>query len=58
MLTVLAMQYIGGYLGDWKNVPSGQNCEKKLELLEGEGVKFDLEGMLVDRDTIWTSFKV
>lgn len=52
------MQYIGGYLGDWKNVPSGQNCEKKLELLEGEGVKFDLEGMLVDRDTIWSSFKV
>lgn len=52
------MQYIGGYLGDWKNVPSGQNCEKKLELLEGEGVKFDLEGMLVDRDTLWASFKV
>lgn len=45
-------------MGDWKNVPSGENCEKKLELLEGEGVKFDSEGMLVSRDCLWAGFKV
>lgn len=45
-------------MGDWRNAPSGQNCEKKLELLDGEGVKFDSQGMLVNRDNLWASFKV
>ncbi|KAF1815427.1 DNA binding methylated-DNA--cysteine S-methyltransferase [Eremomyces bilateralis CBS 781.70] len=50
--------YIGGFQGDWQKAPSGVNCEKKLGLLEGEGVKFDARGMLVDRSTWWSEFRV
>jgi methylated-DNA-[protein]-cysteine S-methyltransferase len=52
------MQYIGGFKGDWEKAPSGINCEKKLELLEGEGVKFDQKGMLMDKTRLWFDFRV
>jgi len=39
--------YIGGFMGDWRDAPSGINCEKKLKLLEAEGVVFDDRGFLV-----------
>jgi methylated-DNA-[protein]-cysteine S-methyltransferase len=50
--------YIGGFLGDWRDAPSGVNCEKKLKLLEGEGVVFDERGMLVGGEgRLWADFK-
>lgn len=48
--------FIGGYKGDWRNVPSGQNCEKKLKILASEGVTFDDQGMLVDKSRWWADF--
>lgn len=51
-------QFIGGYKGDWRNVPSGQNCEKKLKMLAEEGVMFDDQGMLVDEARWWDDFKM
>lgn len=50
-------QFIGGYKGDWRDVPSGQNCEKKLKILAEEGVHFDDQGMLVDKSRWWQDFK-
>jgi len=50
--------YIGGFKGDWEKAPSGINCEKKLELLMKEGVKFDKNGMLLDKSQWWSDFKV
>lgn len=54
----LTSQYVGGFMGDWRKAPSGVNCEKKLELLKEEGVRFDEKGMLVNRDSLWAGFKV
>lgn len=51
-------QFIGGFRGDWQKAPSGQNCEKKLELLAAEGVRFDAKGMLMDRTRLWDEFRV
>ena len=51
-------QYVGGFKGDWNKVPSGVNCEMKLQLLKDEGVRFDKEGMLVDKSCWWDGFKV
>lgn len=45
-------------MGDWQKAPSGQNCEKKLELLNGEGVRFDGKGMLIDASCWWDGFVV
>ena len=50
--------YIGGFLGDWRDAPSGINMEKKLALLKGEGVLFDVKGKLVDQGRWWGDFKV
>ncbi|KAF2095670.1 DNA binding methylated-DNA--cysteine S-methyltransferase [Rhizodiscina lignyota] len=50
--------YIGGFKGDWEKAPSGINCEKKLDLLQSEGVKFNKDGMLVDKWRWWSDFKV
>lgn len=52
------IQYIGGFKGDWEKAPSGINCEKKLELLQSEGVKFNKDGMLMDKSQWWSDFKV
>ena len=51
-------QYIGGFKGDWRKVPSGQNTESKLKLLSGEGVTFDEKGMLIEKKRFWSDFKV
>lgn len=51
-------QFIGGFKGDWEKVPSGQNQESKLKLLAEEGVKFDKDGMLVDKSRWWDDFDV
>lgn len=48
--------YVGGFLGDSKDAPSGQNQSQKLELLRDEGVTFDSQGYLVDSDRWWDSF--
>ncbi|KAF8535402.1 6-O-methylguanine DNA methyltransferase [Trichophaea hybrida] len=45
--------YIGGFMGDWEKVPSGVNCDKKLQLLKKEGVDFDERGMLKDKSRLW-----
>ncbi|KAF2738418.1 DNA binding methylated-DNA--cysteine S-methyltransferase [Polyplosphaeria fusca] len=52
--------FVGGFKGDWDKVPSGQNQTSKLELLSQEGVKFDKEGMLMDKSRLmtWDEFKV
>ena len=51
-------QYIGGFKGDWRTVPSGQNVESKLKLLSEEGVKFDAKGILLDKRHFFDDFKV
>ncbi|KAI9764056.1 MAG: hypothetical protein M1835_007657 [Candelina submexicana] len=48
--------YIGGFQGDWRKAPSGQNCEKKLKLLLEEGVVFNGKGMLVEKGRWWDEF--
>jgi methylated-DNA-[protein]-cysteine S-methyltransferase len=50
--------YIGGFMGDWEKVPSGMNCDKKLDLLKKEGVEFDERGMLKDKSRLWGDFQV
>ncbi|KAF2109199.1 6-O-methylguanine DNA methyltransferase [Lophiotrema nucula] len=50
--------YIGGFKGDWNKVPSGQNQTSKFKLLQGEGVKFTDDGMLVEKDRVWSDFRV
>ncbi|KZF23595.1 DNA binding methylated-DNA--cysteine S-methyltransferase [Xylona heveae TC161] len=50
--------FIGGFQGDWQDAPSGQNQNKKLNLLQSEGVQFDKDGMLLDQTCWWDSFKV
>ncbi|KAF2632524.1 DNA binding methylated-DNA--cysteine S-methyltransferase [Macroventuria anomochaeta] len=50
--------FIGGFKGDWEKVPSGQNQESKRKLLEGEGVRFDGNGYLIDRKMLWDGFDV
>jgi len=52
------LQYIGGFKGDWQKAPSGINCEMKLKLLADEGVEFDKDGMLMERERFWSDFKV
>jgi len=44
-------------MGDWEKAPSGINCEKKLELLKGEGVEFDEKGILKDEKKLWEDFR-
>lgn len=43
-------------MGDWNKAPSGINCEKKLQLLKGEGVEFDENGMLVEKERLFMDF--
>jgi methylated-DNA-[protein]-cysteine S-methyltransferase len=45
-------------MGDWRDAPSGLNCEKKLALLKEEGVEFDEKGMLIDKSLWWNAFEV
>ncbi|KAF2149109.1 DNA binding methylated-DNA--cysteine S-methyltransferase [Myriangium duriaei CBS 260.36] len=54
---IAATGYVGGFLGDWHDAPSGQNQSRKLELLRGEGVEFDTRGYLVDKERRWDGFK-
>ena len=51
-------QYLGGFKGAWNERPSGQNQESKLALLREEGVRFDDDGMLIDKSKLWSDFKV
>lgn len=51
-------QYVGGFKGEWQKAPSGVNQTTKLELLAREGVRFDAEGRLVERQRLWAEFKV
>ncbi|KAI9764236.1 MAG: hypothetical protein M1840_008626 [Geoglossum simile] len=55
---IAATGYVGGFQGSWERAPSGVNCEKKLELLEKEGVRFDGKGMLIDAGRWWDEFSV
>ncbi|KAI9868038.1 MAG: hypothetical protein M1813_006783 [Trichoglossum hirsutum] len=55
---ISATGYIGGFQGSWEKAPSGVNCEKKLELLKGEGVMFDEGGKLVEGWRWWDDFVV
>ena len=57
-LTFLAIQFIGGFKGDWEKVPSGQNQLSKRELLKQEGVRFDARGVLIDKSRFWSDFKL
>lgn len=45
-------------MGDWQKAPSGQNQSKKLQLLSEEGVKFNDQGMLVDKKRLFDGFVV
>jgi methylated-DNA-[protein]-cysteine S-methyltransferase len=49
---------VGGFQGSWEKAPSGVNCERKLELLKGEGVGFDERGMLAEGWRWWDEFVV
>lgn len=54
---ISANMFVGGYLGDWKKAPSGVNLERKMKLLEEEGVRFDSKGYLAERHRVWSGFK-
>ncbi|KAG2139706.1 6-O-methylguanine DNA methyltransferase [Suillus clintonianus] len=53
--------YIGGFFGEWgtgANARGGQKntgvqCNRKMEMLEKEGVTFSLEGYLADESLLW-----
>ncbi|CAK1355572.1 Methylated-DNA--protein-cysteine methyltransferase [Cercospora beticola] len=53
---ISANGYIGGFLGEWHEAPSGINQTKKLELLKQEGVLFTEKGMLVEQSRFWDDF--
>lgn len=55
---IVCTQFIGGFKGDWEKVPSGQNQESKRKLLEDEGVLFDENGYLIDKNVLWDEFDV
>ncbi|KAK6539952.1 hypothetical protein TWF694_008786 [Orbilia ellipsospora] len=55
---IASTYYIGGFMGDWKDAPSGINITKKLELLEEEGVEFDEKGYIKDKQRVWKEFDV
>ncbi|KAK5117320.1 hypothetical protein LTR62_005937 [Meristemomyces frigidus] len=50
--------HISGFKSDWEKAPSGQNQTSKLALLREEGVEFDDEGYLVDREAWFGKFVV
>ena len=41
-----------------EDAPSGQNQQSKLKLLGEEGVRFDDNGMLLDKGVLWSDFDV
>ncbi|KZV87319.1 DNA binding methylated-DNA--cysteine S-methyltransferase [Exidia glandulosa HHB12029] len=41
---------LGGYCGEWG---PGQKANRKLELLSSEGVKFDKENRLKEKNALW-----
>ncbi|KIK38323.1 hypothetical protein CY34DRAFT_809449 [Suillus luteus UH-Slu-Lm8-n1] len=53
--------YIGGFFGEWGtgvNARGGQKntgvqCNRKMEMLEQEGVVFSVDGYLVDGSLLW-----
>jgi methylated-DNA-[protein]-cysteine S-methyltransferase len=47
--------YVGGFLGEWNEAPSGVNQSRKLDLLKVEGVRFDGQGKLlkVEGEEVW-----
>jgi methylated-DNA-[protein]-cysteine S-methyltransferase len=49
---------VGGYKGDWEKAPSGQNQDSKLQLLRDEGVLFDTNGFLLDKEVLWDDFNL
>ena len=55
---IAATGYVGGFLGDWNDAPSGQNQNKKLSLLKEEGVEFDARGFLMDKQRWWDEFEI
>ena len=44
-------------MGEWQKAPSGQNCQKKLALLQGENVHFDERGYLKDKTLLWDDWE-
>ncbi|KAG8860542.1 hypothetical protein FRB96_003796 [Tulasnella sp. 330] len=48
--------FVGGYCGQWgpQSQDGGKMYNKKLALLQEEGVRFDVKGMLSDQGCIWT----
>ncbi|KAF7879633.1 uncharacterized protein EAF02_007803 [Botrytis sinoallii] len=49
---------IGGFKGEAQNAPSGINQSEKLGLLKSEGVEFDENGQLQDKERWWDDFCV
>ncbi|KAJ7755191.1 6-O-methylguanine DNA methyltransferase [Mycena metata] len=46
--------FVGGFLGEWgKEHRTGTQCDRKLGLLEKEGVGFTGEGYLKGQDRLW-----
>jgi len=48
--------YVGGFKGEWQKAPSGINQTMKIDILAKEGVKFDKDGMLLDKSRLWNDF--
>lgn len=40
-------------MGDWHNAPSGINRDKKRDLLRDEGVTFNEDDIVVEKDGLW-----
>lgn len=50
---ISATGHIGGYKGDWHNAPSGINRDKKRDLLREEGVIFNDDDVVIEKDGLW-----
>jgi len=50
---IAASGYVGGFKGDWEKAPSGINQTMKLQMLKEEGVNFDKDGKLIEREGVW-----
>lgn len=48
---IASNMFLGGFMGEWTKERQGTQ-KRKLELLEGEGVRFDQKGVLVKDDGV------
>lgn len=51
---IASNHFIGGFCGEWgKESKTGTQCNRKLEILEREGVSFTKAGYIADANNLW-----